>query len=288
MHISVKANIVPLLHHIVNAVKPFAKTKDIRLSVSESIKEDIIRHHPEMLGIGLFSLLCRIINYLPEKSTIFISIQSCEQQVKVLVEVPGINLCVNNITKDISLNVATEGEWNKRTLYTITLSRNIPAHNGQKNLTSNTTRPNVLRYFAEIRKRLQAHTEDKLVALTKIYNPGDAAFLQKINDIIFSNISNEYFDANLLSQQICLSRAQVFRKLKNITGMAPAGYIKHLRLQKAKKMLETTDKRVGEVAFETGFESTSNFTKVFTKKYGFNPSLLKRKPAQQIDKTMQH
>ena len=91
------------------------------------------------------------------------------------------------------------------------------------------------------------------------------------------NINDESFDANKLSSEICLSRTQLFRKLKNVTGQSPADYIKQLRLQKAKKLLETTDKRVGEAAFETGFESVSHFTKVFRKRYGFKPSELKRK-----------
>ena len=113
---------------------------------------------------------------------------------------------------------------------------------------------------------MQSHynSADKLVLLTKVYNPAEAAFLQKVNDIIFSNINDETFDANKLSSEICLSRTQLFRKLKNIIGQSPASYIKQLRLQKAKKLLETTDKRVGEAAYETGFESVSHFTKVFT------------------------
>jgi transcriptional regulator GlxA family with amidase domain len=65
--------------------------------------------------------------------------------------------------------------------------------------------------------------------------------------------------------------------LKLITGKAPAAYIKWLRLQKAKTLLETTDALVSEVAFATGFESVSHFTKVFSHRYGFTPSLLKRK-----------
>jgi transcriptional regulator GlxA family with amidase domain len=135
-------------------------------------------------------------------------------------------------------------------------------------------------FYAEIKQRLQSHynSADKLVLLTKVYNPAEAAFLQKVNDIIFSNINDETFDANKLSSEICLSRTQLFRKLKNIIGRPPADYIRQLRLQKAKKLLETTDKRVGEVACETGFESMSHFTKVFANRYGFKPSELKRRP----------
>lgn len=277
MYISVKTNIIPLIHHLVDALQPFARAKNIQLSIQSSIKTHIQLHQPEIIGNNLFSLLCRVISYLPEKASINIATQNCNGYLIISVEVPGINLSMKDITKDSSLNIGVQGEWNKKTVYTITLNNNETISSDQKNLPAHTSRPGVPSYYAEIRKRLQAHTADKQLALTKLYNPADATFLQKINDVILLNISNESFDANLLCRQMFLSRAQVFRKLKNIAGMAPAAYIKHFRLQKAKKILETTDKRVGEVAFETGFESVSHFTKVFTKRYGFNPSLLKRK-----------
>jgi AraC-like DNA-binding protein len=217
-----------------------------------------------------------------------VSLQTHNAHLEILVQVSGVNLCrITEITKNVVLKIDVQGRQNTETLYIISLSNNEP-DNTYNNMHLPSLKPAVPTYYAEIKKRLQAHynTADKVVQLTKVHSPADAAFLQKTNDIIFLNIGNESFDAGLLSQQMFLSRTQLFRKLKNITGMAPAGYIKHLRLQKAKTMLETTDIRVGEVAFETGFESTSHFTKVFTKRYGFNPSLLKRKQMQQTDKTM--
>ncbi len=84
------------------------------------------------------------------------------------------------------------------------------------------------------------------------------------------------FDANALSAAMAVSRAQLFRKLKSLIGISPGHYIKSLRLEKAKKSLETLDLSVSEVAYKTGFQSPSHFTKVFTQKYGIRPSLLRR------------
>ncbi len=49
-----------------------------------------------------------------------------------------------------------------------------------------------------------------------------------------------------------------------------------MRLEKAKELLETTDSSISEAAFQTGFNSPSNFTKVFREKYGITPSQFRR------------
>ena len=78
-----------------------------------------------------------------------------------------------------------------------------------------------------------------------------------------------------------MSRTQLFRRLKPLIRQAPAHYIKTMRLQKAKELLETTDLTVSEVAFKTGFRTASHFTKVFLQQYDVLPSLFRRgsKPA---------
>ena len=84
------------------------------------------------------------------------------------------------------------------------------------------------------------------------------------------------FDTNRLSEEMHLSRAQLFRRLKPLIRQAPGSYIKTVRLEKAKELLETTDLRVGEVAFKTGFQTQSHFTRVFIQHYGVKPSLFCR------------
>ena len=102
--------------------------------------------------------------------------------------------------------------------------------------------------------------------------PKEAAFLTRINQCILENIDNDQFDANALSSAMTMSRAQLLRRMKSITGNSPGYYIKTMRLEKAKELLETSDVSVSEAAFQTGFTSPSNFTKVFSEKYGINPS----------------
>jgi transcriptional regulator GlxA family with amidase domain len=74
-----------------------------------------------------------------------------------------------------------------------------------------------------------------------------------------------------------MSRTQLFRRLKPLIQQPPAKYIKSIRLQKAKELLETTDITVGDAAFKTGFQTQSHFTKAFVDSFGFRPSAIKRK-----------
>lgn len=133
-----------------------------------------------------------------------------------------------------------------------------------------------MNFFAEVQQRLQSHfskTENLIVSLNQ-RNPRDAAFLTKVNELILKNLESTQFDANHLAEAMNMSRTQLFRRLKPIIKKPTAAYIKNIRLNKAKELLETTDLRIGEVAFKTGFETASHFTKVFAKQFGFNPSMI--------------
>ena len=134
-------------------------------------------------------------------------------------------------------------------------------------------------YYDEIRKRLRSHFSkaDNLVAQLSLLYPREAAFLQKINAVIISNMEDERFDSSVLCREMNMSRASLFRRLKPLIRQAPASYIKSIRLQRAKELLETTDISVGDAAYKTGFQTQSHFTKAFTETFGFLPSSIRRK-----------
>jgi len=138
---------------------------------------------------------------------------------------------------------------------------------------------NLPSFYSEIRKQLQSHftKSDKLLAALVSRHPKDAVFLQKVNFLILTNIDRDGFNSNYLSKALGMSRTQLYRKLHPIIRQAPGVYIQTMRIQKAKELLETTDMRIGEVAFNTGFQTPSHFTRVFTKHYGVRPSVFCRK-----------
>ena len=76
--------------------------------------------------------------------------------------------------------------------------------------------------------------------------------------------------------EIGLSRVQLYRKVKALTGISPVELMRKIRLNKAREMLLTTEKNISEVAYEVGFSAPSYFTKCFKEEFGQLPNELLR------------
>ncbi len=100
----------------------------------------------------------------------------------------------------------------------------------------------------------------------------EAAFLEELNGILDKNLCDEQFDTHRLCRAIGMSRAQLHRKLKALTGLPTATYMRSYRLRRAKTLLETTDMPVGDVATQVGFKGFSHFSRCFAQEFGILPS----------------
>ncbi len=100
----------------------------------------------------------------------------------------------------------------------------------------------------------------------------ETKFLQKVLQFINEDIGNSAFGAGHLANKLHLSESQIYRKLKAITGKSTAIFIRSVRLQKAKELLQTTDKTISEIAYETGFNDPSWFSRAFKEEFGLPPS----------------
>ncbi len=279
MKSSVRADLGHFVKHLVLAFQPIAKAEDIDLSFTVPKKEIIAVFQAATLAADLSPVMSKLIEFTPEQEHIHVTLDAPNyQKCKIKIKNTGINLARNSeITSSCHLPVAVSSEL-ASTLYEfeIDLFEEPP-------LAVDTTRingPNYIPdYYAEIRKRLRSHftKSDNLVAALSHNNPREAAFLTKVNSLIVSNMENSQFDANFLSEAMNMSRTQLFRRLKPIIRQSPGSYIRIIKLQKAKELFETTDMRISEVAYKTGFETASHFTKVFTKQYGVKPSLFCRR-----------
>ncbi len=97
-------------------------------------------------------------------------------------------------------------------------------------------------------------------------------FIQKIESILEENYTDKDFTLSQLCQKIRMSRSQLFRKMKALTGTSPSLFIRTYRLKKAKLLLESTDLNVSEVAWKTGFTSLSHFSRIYQEEFGRSPS----------------
>lgn len=97
-------------------------------------------------------------------------------------------------------------------------------------------------------------------------------FIQSINDVIKKNISSSELTVEFLASETALSRVQLFRKMKNITGCSPSEYIKVVRLDYAATLLKECGRSVAETAYAVGFSDPKYFSTCFTEKFGMSPS----------------
>jgi len=130
-----------------------------------------------------------------------------------------------------------------------------------------------------LRKRMMQKIETNSFShfmKVKAENP-EAKFLQKIVKIIHDEISNHSFGSSIhLSHKMHLSESQIYRKLKAITGKSTAVFIRSVRLQKAKELIQTTDKTISEIAYEVGFNDPSWFGRAFKEEFGFTPGAISK------------
>ena len=100
----------------------------------------------------------------------------------------------------------------------------------------------------------------------------DEQFLTRFRELIMEQIDDEQLSVQSLSGQMNLSRSQLHRKLKALTGISPTVWMRKIRLEQAWQMLHQQTANVSEVAFAVGFSNLSYFAKCFREEYGLAPS----------------
>ena len=100
----------------------------------------------------------------------------------------------------------------------------------------------------------------------------DEAFIERLNQIIDEHLSDPDLTVENLGSMLQLSRTQIFRRVKAITGLGPLEYIRERRLIRADELLQTTDKTIQQVALEFCFNSPGYFSKCYKDYFGHLPS----------------
>jgi len=108
-------------------------------------------------------------------------------------------------------------------------------------------------------------------------------FLSGIIQIIQENIADERFGVSELAAEIGMSRSNLLRKIKKLTGLSVSQFIRQVRLKESMEMLRQENVTVSEVSYAVGFGSTSYFTKCFHDHYGYPPGEVLNKDFDQND-----
>lgn len=100
----------------------------------------------------------------------------------------------------------------------------------------------------------------------------DKEFLDKVMEVIHEELSNSEFSINDFCRMLGMSRTSVYNKIKTLTGQGPNDFIRIVRLNKAKELLESRKYSIGEVSTMVGFSDPKYFSTCFKKQFGASPS----------------
>lgn len=102
--------------------------------------------------------------------------------------------------------------------------------------------------------------------------PSDEVFLKKCISIIEKNLQKDGFSAESLATILNLSTSSLYRKLKSLTNLSSAEFIRSIRIKRAAQLLQDKNRTVSEIAYEVGFNDIKNFREVFHKHFNCSPT----------------
>jgi AraC-like DNA-binding protein len=142
-------------------------------------------------------------------------------------------------------------------------------------------------YFQQKRKQNEARLEEEKQVLQERFDRllslqfenkspdlgnADDAFLAQLLKVFESKISDENFSIDELPKEMGVSRALLFKKIKQITGKTPAELLREIRMRKANHLLLQRNKSISEVAFEVGYNNLDSFGRTYKEFFGNSPS----------------
>lgn len=104
-----------------------------------------------------------------------------------------------------------------------------------------------------------------------VYTKADESFLNALTQLINDHLEEADLDVNKLASLMNMSRATLYRKVKESLKVTPNDFIRVVRLKKAAELLRQKEYRINEIAYITGFSSSSYFSRCFYRQYGVLP-----------------
>ena len=100
----------------------------------------------------------------------------------------------------------------------------------------------------------------------------DEALMERIMKAVNDHLDDSDFNVEALTKEVGISRAQLHRKMKDMTGLPVSEFIRNIRLEQAVRLLEEQKINVTQVAYSVGFSNLAHFSTVFRKQFGVSPT----------------
>ena len=114
-------------------------------------------------------------------------------------------------------------------------------------------------------------TENTDTSEEPLAETSQSLFVARFKEVVEARLSDSEVTVDDLAASMNISRVQLYRRVKSVTGCSPVEMLRTARLNRAHQMLLTTDKTISEVAYDVGFSAPSYFTKCFKDEFGFLP-----------------
>ena len=126
----------------------------------------------------------------------------------------------------------------------------------------------------ENRRKLQSRFAQEVLLRPKdiAISSADEQFLERLQTVMDQYLTNPDFSAEQFSKEMGVSRMQLHRKLKAITGQTTSEFLRSQRLKLALKLLSENKATISEIGYTVGFNDPSYFTKCFKQEFGTSPS----------------
>ena len=280
MDFKVTADLVPLFHGLVTGLQPFAAAQEVSLHFNAEVAALRASYNPEEVLSEITVLLSRIITFTPQSYSVKVTLGKCNENTgRCILAIENTGVCLSQLGEILSSvkNGLLVEKLKQGTRFAVS----IPTKQKGTILNEPSNNRSLLpkkypNYYATVAKRLTTHFSNtgNMEKAAELKGNSEGIFLKKVNAIIQSHISDPDFKVDSLANAMALSRTQLFRKIKGLTQMPPQRYLRFVRLERAKKLLQSKDMdfNVSEVGYNVGFASKSHFTRSFQKEFGFNPS----------------
>ena len=126
-------------------------------------------------------------------------------------------------------------------------------------------------------------SEETVLLPTPTLSEADQAFLNKMDQLINDNLSNEELSIKFLMDHLAMSRASLYNKVKALTGMGVNDYINRIRIERSVHLLTHTNMSINEISYEVGFSYPRYFSTSFKQVKGMTPTKFKEENRKKND-----
>ena len=113
---------------------------------------------------------------------------------------------------------------------------------------------------------------DKASSISSSISPLDNKFMKDVYNIIEKYYTDPYFDVDHFASAMCVSRSQLYKKLKALSNLSANDFINIYRLKKSSDLLKHRNMQINEIAYAVGFNDPKYFSRLFKKLYHCTPS----------------